>query len=137
VQDQASQWVAAAVGAALGLSGAAMQGYLRNPLADPGLFGVSAGAALGAVLSLFFGYTASAWLLPAFSLLGAVAIPTMKTPACLHPFVAGTFLEILCSGFCGDNIYKKKSPCYQRIIIYFIIDAILFIFFTFSFELTI
>lgn len=63
--------LAAAVGVALGLSGAAMQGYLRNPLADPGLFGVSAGAALGAVLSLFFGFTAAAWLLPAFALTGA------------------------------------------------------------------
>ena len=40
--------LAALIGAGLGLSGAAMQGYLRNPLADPGLFGVSAGAALGA-----------------------------------------------------------------------------------------
>ena len=45
--------LAAAIGAGLGVSGAAMQGYLRNPLADPGLFGVSAGAALGAVVSLF------------------------------------------------------------------------------------
>ena len=63
--------LAAAVGAGLGLSGAAMQGYLRNPLADPGLFGVSSGAALGAVVSLFFGYTAQAWLLPAFALAGA------------------------------------------------------------------
>ena len=40
------------VGAALGLSGAVMQGYLRNPLADPGLFGVSAGAALGTATML-------------------------------------------------------------------------------------
>ena len=63
--------LAALVGAGLGLSGAAMQGYLRNPLADPGLFGVSSGAALGAVISLFFGYTAAAWLLPAFALTGA------------------------------------------------------------------
>lgn len=63
--------LAAAVGAGLGLSGAAMQGYLRNPLADPGLFGVSSGAALGAVISLYFGYTAQAWLLPAFALSGA------------------------------------------------------------------
>ncbi len=60
------------VGGGLGLSGAVMQGYLRNPLADPGLFGVSAGAALGAVLSLFFGF-ASGWLLPAFALAGAAA----------------------------------------------------------------
>ncbi|MGP7796774.1 FecCD family ABC transporter permease [Sphingomonas sp. CLY1604] len=61
------------VGAALGLSGAVMQGYLRNPLADPGLFGVSSGAALGAVLSLYFGYAAQAWLLPGFALAGAAA----------------------------------------------------------------
>lgn len=64
--------LAAAVGAGLGISGAAMQGYLRNPLADPGLFGVSAGAALGAVISLFFGFTAF-WFLPAFALAGAAA----------------------------------------------------------------
>jgi iron complex transport system permease protein len=65
--------LAALVGAALGMSGAAMQGYLRNPLADPGLFGVSAAAALGAVISLYFGYAAAAWLLPAFALAGAAA----------------------------------------------------------------
>lgn len=63
--------LAVMVGAALGLSGAAMQGYLRNPLADPGLFGVSSGAALGAVISLYFGYAASPLLLPAFALTGA------------------------------------------------------------------
>jgi iron complex transport system permease protein len=63
--------LALAIGAALGLSGAAMQGYLRNPLADPGLFGVSSGAALGAVISLYFGYAASALLLPLFALAGA------------------------------------------------------------------
>ena len=43
------------VGAALGLSGAVLQGLLRNPLAEPGLLGVSNGAALGAVLSIYFG----------------------------------------------------------------------------------
>lgn len=63
--------LALAVGGALGMAGAAMQGYLRNPLADPGLFGVSSGAALGAVLSLYFGYAAQAWLLPGFALTGA------------------------------------------------------------------
>ncbi|MGN7159267.1 FecCD family ABC transporter permease [Sphingomonas sp. SAFR-052] len=59
------------VGAALGLSGAVMQGYLRNPLADPGLFGVSSGAAFGAVVALYFGYAAQMWLLPGFALVGA------------------------------------------------------------------
>lgn len=44
------------VGAALGLSGAVLQGLLRNPLAEPGLLGVSAGAALGAVIAIYFGF---------------------------------------------------------------------------------
>jgi iron complex transport system permease protein len=64
-------FLAVIVGAGLGGAGAAMQGYLRNPLADPGLFGIAPGAALGAVASFWFGYAASAWLLPLFALAGA------------------------------------------------------------------
>ncbi|WP_010411250.1 FecCD family ABC transporter permease [Citromicrobium sp. JLT1363] len=63
--------LAVSVGAGLGAAGAAMQGYLRNPLADPGLFGIAPGAALGAVLSFSFGFAASGWLLPIFALAGA------------------------------------------------------------------
>ena len=60
------------VGAALGASGAALQGYTRNPLADPGVLGVSPTAALGAVIVLYFGLSAaSPWLLPAAAMLGA------------------------------------------------------------------
>lgn len=47
--------LALAVGAALGLSGAALQGLLRNPLADPSLVGASQGAALGAATVFYFG----------------------------------------------------------------------------------
>lgn len=65
--------LALVVGAGLGAAGAAMQGYLRNPLADPGLFGIAPGAALGAVVALWFGYNASPWLLPLFALVGAGA----------------------------------------------------------------
>lgn len=43
------------VGGSLGLSGAVLQGITRNPLAEPGLLGVSAGAALGAVVAIYFG----------------------------------------------------------------------------------
>ena len=50
------------IGGSLGLSGAAMQGYLRNPLADPGLIGVSGSAALGAVLAIQTGLAAIAAL---------------------------------------------------------------------------
>jgi len=62
------------VGAALGASGAALQGYTRNPLADAGVLGVSSTAALGAVLVLYFGLSAvSPWLLPAAAMAGAGA----------------------------------------------------------------
>ncbi|KAA5803965.1 iron ABC transporter permease [Alkalicaulis satelles] len=54
-------------GAALGASGALLQGLLRNPLADPGVLGVSAMAALGAVIAIWFGLSA----------LSAFAVPVM------------------------------------------------------------
>jgi iron complex transport system permease protein len=49
---------AAAVGAALGICGAALQALTRNPLAEPGILGVSAAATLGATLTLYFGLSA-------------------------------------------------------------------------------
>jgi iron complex transport system permease protein len=64
----------ALIGAALGLSGAALQGYLRNPLAEPTLVGVSGGAALGAVLAIHLGLSqAFALALPLGGLAGAAA----------------------------------------------------------------
>lgn len=54
--------LAAMVGVSLGLSGAAMQGFLRNPLAEPGLIGVSGSAALGAVIALQTGLAAAFFL---------------------------------------------------------------------------
>ena len=50
------------VGASLGICGAALQGYLRNPLAEPGLIGVSGSAALGAVISLQTGFATYFWM---------------------------------------------------------------------------
>jgi iron complex transport system permease protein len=61
------------IGAALGLAGAALQGYLRNPLADPGTLGVSSMAAFGAVLSIFLGIAdLHPWVLPASGVAGAM-----------------------------------------------------------------
>lgn len=61
------------VGATLGMAGAAMQGLLRNPLADPGVLGVSSGAAFGAVCTLYFGVAAMAWYwLPLAAITGAL-----------------------------------------------------------------
>ena len=68
-------WIA---GACLGAAGAALQGLLRNPLADPGVLGVSAAAALGAVIALYFNLALLAfWAVPAAAMgfaLGATAV---------------------------------------------------------------
>lgn len=60
------------VGGMLGLAGAALQGYLRNPLAEPSVLGASNAAALGAVVALYFGLAElSSVALPALAILGA------------------------------------------------------------------
>ncbi len=60
------------IGATLGIAGASLQGLLRNPLAEPGIIGVSNGAALGAVIVFYYGLSGAAWfLLPLGGLLGA------------------------------------------------------------------
>lgn len=56
------------VGGGLGLSGAALQGALRNPLADPGLLGISGTAALGAAIAFYWGF--AAWFAPSLPLAG-------------------------------------------------------------------
>lgn len=60
------------VGAALAVAGAIMQGLFRNPLADPGLLGVSSGSALGAILVIVLGQSL---LLPLVAVLGTFALP--------------------------------------------------------------
>ena len=61
------------VGAGLGISGAVLQGIFSNPLADPGIIGVSSGASVGAVLAIGLGVGASSvLLLPAFAFVGAM-----------------------------------------------------------------
>ena len=65
--------VALIVGAALGLSGAVMQGLLRNPLADPGVLGVSALAAFLAAVAIVLGLAAVPGAVEASALAGAAA----------------------------------------------------------------
>lgn len=67
--------LAALVGAALALSGAAFQGLLKNPLADPYTLGVSQGASVGAVATLFFSLQ--------FPLLGSFTLPFLSMTTAL------------------------------------------------------
>ncbi|WP_422124039.1 FecCD family ABC transporter permease [Planococcus sp. X10-3] len=67
--------LAGLVGAALAIAGAAFQGLLKNPLADPYTLGVSSGASVGAVMTLFFGISIpflGSFTLPVMSMLGAL-----------------------------------------------------------------
>lgn len=69
------------VGAALGLSGAALQGLLRNPLAEPGVLGVSATAALFGSASIYFGLAASGFVLPLAAITGALVATSLLAMA--------------------------------------------------------
>ena len=63
------------VGASLSIAGAAFQGLLKNPLADPYTLGISSGASVGAVATIFFGISLpflGNYTLPIFSMIGAV-----------------------------------------------------------------
>lgn len=105
-----------AIGAALGLAGAVMQGFLRNPLADPGLFGISATAALGAVASIFFGYGSSAISLPLFALGGAaggMALLTLlagRDPGIVLFTLAGVMVASLAASLTALLISLAPSP---------------------------
>lgn len=84
------------VGASLGLAGAAMQGYLRNALAEPGTLGVSAMSALGAVLSIFFNIAGlHPWVLPICGVLGGV---TGMTALFVLSGMAASVLTLVLSG---------------------------------------
>jgi iron complex transport system permease protein len=96
--------LALAVGAALGLAGATLQGYTRNPLADPGVLGVSAMGALGAVLTIFFSLAmASPWMLPLCAMagagLGVVLLVLVAAPAgeAVSFLLAGVILNTIAS----------------------------------------
>ncbi len=77
------------VGGALGVSGAALQAMIRNPLAEPYLLGITGGAGLGAVLAIALG-VAGAWAVPGAALIGALGSSALVYAVAV---VQGTRLE--------------------------------------------
>ena len=120
----------ALVGMCLGMAGAAMQGYLRNPLADPGLFGVSSSAALGAVISLFFGYAVQAWLLPVFALSGAalgmatLALLAGRSGSLILFTLAGVILASLTGSLTSLLISLAPTPFASSEIVTWLMGAL-------------
>jgi len=121
----------ALVGAVLGLSGAAMQGLLRNPLADPGLIGVSSTAALGAVLVFYFGLAGlSPWLLPMGGLAGALLATVLlyalagRDASVLTLILAGLALSTLASALTSLALNFAPSPYAALEIVFWILGSL-------------
>ena len=103
------------VGAALGLSGAVLQGLLRNPLAEPGLLGVTSGAAVGAVMAIYFGWTQVFGLAaPIMGLLGAMAAGAITFAfgrgGTLTLILAGSAVSGLMAAFLALELNFAPSP---------------------------
>lgn len=113
------------IGAALGISGAALQGLFRNPLADPALIGVSSGATLAAVVVTVFGekyFTAATqalgiYLLPVSSFLGAFAVTVLVYRLSQYGgktlvstlLLAGIAINALASALTGFTIFYASD----------------------------
>lgn len=124
--------VASIVGAALATSGAVMQGMFRNPMADPGILGISSGAGLGAVISIVLGLSAaSIYILPLFASIGAIAAVTIiyllssrqgKIPALtliLSGIAVSTFL-----GAISSSILTNMKDYQMRAFIFWSIGSL-------------
>jgi iron complex transport system permease protein len=122
--------LALAVGAGLGVSGAALQGYSRNPLADPAILGVSASAALGAVTAIFFGAGGSAFTLAAAAMAGAFTAVLLLgllagTSASAVAFIlAGTVLSSLAGSLTALLISIAPNPFATSEIITWLMGAL-------------
>jgi len=104
------------IGAMLGASGAVLQGYLRNPLADPGVLGISAAAALGAVLAIFLGLAVSPFIITAFGMGGALLAMLLlaglvgATSSPLTFILAGVVLSSLAGALTALLISLAPTP---------------------------
>ena len=109
--------LAALVGFALGVAGAALQGLLRNPLAEPGLVGASAAAALGAVLTIYFGVAATMPLaVPAAGIAGALAAVVLvrvlagSDPGTLAMILSGVAVQSLAASLTALALNLAPNP---------------------------
>jgi iron complex transport system permease protein len=119
------------IGASLGLAGAAMQGYLRNPLAEPGLIGVSASAALGAVLALQSGLAgAFALALPLSALtaalfsVGVILLLAGPRGSSLTLILAGIAISALASSLTSLVLNLSPNPFAAAEIVFWMLGSL-------------
>jgi len=102
------------VGASLAVAGAAMQALFSNPLAEPGLLGVSGGAGVGLVLCIFAG-TSNPWLMSLSAILGALLVTLIllrfarQHLSSSRLLLAGVALGIICSAGMTWAVYFSSS----------------------------
>lgn len=123
--------LAVMIGASLGLAGAAMQGYLRNPLAEPGLIGVSSSAALGAVISLQTGFAAAfALALPlsalATSLIGVLLVLTLAGTrgASMTLILAGIAISAMAGALTSLALNLSPNPYATSEIVFWMMGSL-------------
>lgn len=119
------------IGGALGLAGAVLQGYLGNPLAEPGLLGVSGGAALGAVAAIHSG---AAGLLALALPMGGLAGATLATIAILllagersgaiTLILAGVAISSLCAALTALVLNLAPNPFASVEIVYWLMGSL-------------
>lgn len=119
------------LGMGLGMSGAALQGLLRNPLAEPGLLGISSSAGLGAVLALYFGLSAlGAWFLPGAAMLAALLATlllyglTRSGTSNLTLILAGVALSSLASALTALALNLAPNPADVKDIVIWLLGSI-------------
>lgn len=123
--------LAIAVGASLGLGGAALQGLLRNPLAGPDLLGVCSCAALGAVLTLYTGIAALTWLaLPLGGIGGALLAVFLifflagRHAAVLTLILAGIAVNAVMSSFIALVLNFAPNPFALSEMMYWLLGSL-------------
>ncbi|MEG0148783.1 MAG: iron ABC transporter permease [Comamonas sp.] len=123
--------LAIVVGMSLGTAGAALQGLLRNPLAEPGLLGVSSSAGLGAVLCIYFGlWHWNAWLLPVIAM-GAAGLSTLvlyriasQGASNLTLILAGVALSSLTAALTSLAINLAPTPTDMQDIVLWLMGSL-------------
>ena len=119
------------VGGSLGLAGAALQGLLRNPLAEPGVLGASSGAALGAVVAFYFGFAHfSTMALPiagvtgALLALGIIYLLTGKSGDILTLVLAGVAINALAAALTSLALNFAASPYAALEILFWMLGSL-------------
>lgn len=120
-----------ALGASLGLTGAVLQGWLRNPLAEPAVIGVSPAAALGAVIVFYAGWSRTTpYALPAGGIVGAlVAVALLQLLAgrsngVLTLVLAGTALSSLAGALTSLALSLSPNPYALAEIVFWLLGSL-------------